>query len=218
MKKLYFGEILGTFALIFIGCTVAVLSGNLLTTALAFGTTVVVMSYTIGHLSGGHFNPVVSLAMAVKKKITWNDFLHYILAQFVGGIFGILAVYVITHDRNGLGSNQVSALSSSESISIFIGLFTEILVTFFFIFVILMVQSKQELEKFAGLIIGITLSLLILVAGPVTNASLNPIRSLAPALIEFGKPLEQLWIFILGPTVGSLLAVFVYNFVPQDES
>lgn len=213
--KAYLAEFLGTFALLLVGLSAGVTNLELTSVALAFGLTLMFMIYAVGSISGGHFNPAVSLGMAFSKRLSWKDFGFYVLFQLLGGLFAILCLVPFMGGMNDLASTKVLVdFGGSDSLMVLLlGLLVELVATFIFVFVILRVTSQKELSKLAGLIIGLTLAALIYFAGPLTNAGLNPIRSLMPALFEGGIALEQLWIFIVGPLVGGFLAsVFVSYF------
>ncbi|MBM7452748.1 aquaporin Z [Acholeplasma morum] len=216
--KLYqklFAEFLGTFVLVLFGTGVAVTTGhlgglNILFTALAFGLSVVVMANAVGHVSGGHFNPAVSLAAFLEKRITGIEFLYYVVSQLVGALLASTMVLVIVGSNSNLGSNLVStALPNTGFAELLVGLLVEVFLTFIFITVILQVTSKEKSSVVSGLIIGLTLTLIIIFGFQLTGLGVNPARSLAPAILQAGKALEQVWIFIVGPLIGGYLAHLV---------
>lgn len=211
--KAYFAEFFGTFALVLIGCGVAIStyipSQGILTVALAFGLTVSVMIYAVGGISGGHFNPAVSFAFALSHRIRWKDFGMYVLFQLLGSLLASILLVGFFNTTN-LAANEVLIFRNNNiAFEYLIAILVEIVVTFIFVFVILTVTSKPD-NKHAGLIIGVTLTLMILLSGSLTNASLNPARSLFPALFQGGNALNEVWIFIVGPLLGSMLSTMVY--------
>lgn len=226
MKK-YLAECIGTFSLVLFGCGSAVIAGGNLQTingigllgiAMAFGFAVVAMAYAIGGISGCHINPAVTIGVLVAGKIEWKDAIGYIIAQCLGAILGAGVLYLIMSGKPGyemkewaLGSNGWGEgyLGEYNAASAFI---IESVMTFLFIFVILGVTSKFGNSTMAGLAIGVTLMLIHLVTIPVTGTSVNPARSLGPALFSGGKALSQLWMFIIAPIFGSIIAALVWKF------
>jgi aquaporin Z len=226
MKK-YLAEFIGTFSLVLFGCGSAVIAGNsivgpsgigLLGISIAFGFTVVAMAYAIGGISGCHVNPAVTIGVLVAGKIDLKDAVGYIIAQCVGAIFGAAVLYLIASGRPdfqmppwGLGSNGWGEgyLAEYNTLSAFV---IETVMTFLFLFVILAVTSKYGNGTMAGLAIGVTLMLIHLVTIPVTGTSVNPARSLGPALFSGGAAIAQLWLFFLAPIVGAVCAALVWKF------
>jgi aquaporin Z len=196
-------------------------------TAFAFGLSVVAMAYSIGNISGCHINPAISLGMFLSKRISLKDFLFYVLFQTLGAIIagGVLLLLAINFGGDiGLGTNAVqSVLTAGETSGkqyvggLFLGLLTEILLTFIFVLAAIGVTSKAENGQVAGLVIGLTLTLVHLMGIPLTGTSVNPARSIGPALWEmyYGnyEPIKEIWIFIVGPLAGAALAAVVYNFL-----
>lgn len=209
MKK-YISEMIGTFLLVFIGCGSAVFLGtDPLLVALVFGLTVMLnASSLIGQTSGAHLNPAVTLAMLVNKKISTKDAVAYIVAQVIGGILGafFLAFLVRQTTASGIGANGFGALSATNATmtGAFVG---EMVITAIFVFLILSVADHKN----AAFIIGLSLTALILVLFNITGASINPARSLGPALVAGGEALSQVWLFILAPSLGGLLGGLVYK-------
>lgn len=209
MKK-YISEMIGTFLLVFIGCGSAVFLGtDPLLVALVFGLTVMLnASSLIGQTSGAHLNPAVTLAMLVNKKISTKDAVAYIVAQVIGGILGafFLAFLVSQTTASGIGANGFGALSANNATmtGAFVG---EMVITAIFVFLILSVADHKN----AAFIIGLSLTALILVLFNITGASINPARSLGPALVAGGEALSQVWLFILAPSLGGLLGGLVYK-------
>lgn len=221
MVKKFFAELIGTAVLVLMGCGSAVLlgcvpSGGHLAVALAFGLSIVAMAYVIGNVSGCHINPAVSLAVLLNKGISIKEFFVYIIAQFIGGFAGagILKYIVSTGviDQTGaLGSNVFNA----DTLGMAGAIVVEIVLTFIFVFTILGVTSDEKKSSVAGIVIGLTLTFVHIVGIPLTGTSVNPARSLAPAVFAGGVPLEQVWVFIVAPLVGSVLAYIVFRFVAK---
>jgi aquaporin Z len=226
MKK-YIAELIGTFSLVLFGCGAAVISGisqtgpngiGILGIAIAFGFAVVAMAYAIGGISGCHINPAVTIGFLVVGKISVKDTVGYIIAQCAGAILGTFVLYLIISGKPdfqlkewALGSNGWGPgyLGGYNVVSAFI---IEAVMTFLFIFVILGTTSKFGNGVMAGLAIGVTLMLIHLVTIPVTGTSVNPARSLGPALFAGSCALGQLWLFIVAPILGSIVAALVWKF------
>ena len=230
MKK-YLAEFLGTFSLVLFGCGAAVVSGKtipetvlagapsgigVLGIALAFGLTVVVMCYAIGPISGCHINPAITIAMLVARKIGIKDTIGYIIAQLAGALLAATALYGLQQgaphfvmEEWALGSNGwgPSYLGNYSAGSAFLA---EAVLTFLFLFVIFATTSRLGNTPMTGLAIGLTLVLIHLVAIPITGTSVNPARSFGPALLAGGKAFQQLWLFILAPVIGGILAAWVW--------
>ncbi|MBQ7371226.1 MAG: aquaporin [Blautia sp.] len=216
MKK-YLAEGIGTFVLTFFGCGTAVITGcsvdnpaAYLATAVAFGLSIVAMAYSIGNISGCHINPAVSLAMLINKKLTTEDFIGYVIAQCVGAIIagGLLAA-IVGRDT-GLGTNGL------YEGKVFVSLIIEIILTFVFVLTICGVTSKPEFSSAAGLVIGLTLTFVHILGIGFTGTSVNPARSLGPALFAGGDALKSLVIFIVGPLIGGALAAICYNYLSKE--
>lgn len=224
MKK-YVCEFIGTAVLVLFGCGSAAIAGGVLGTlgiALAFGLSVVAMSYVIGNISGCHVNPAVSLAMLINKKMDAKDFICYVIAQILGAIAGIAILYTIMInsgleiDVQGLGANGFDT-ASSVNLSMIGAIITEVVLTFVFIFTVLGVTSDEKKSSVTGIVIGLALALVHIVGIPLTGTSVNPARSLAPALFLGGEALEQVWVFIVAPLVGAALAAVAYKFLAKKE-
>lgn len=224
MKK-YVCEFIGTAVLVLFGCGSAAIAGGVLGTvgiALAFGLSVVAMSYVIGNISGCHMNPAVSLAMLINKKMDAKDFICYVIAQILGAIAGIVILYTIMInsgleiDVQGLGANGFDT-ASSVNLSMIGAIVTEVVLTFVFIFTVLGVTSDEKKSSVTGIVIGLALALVHIVGIPLTGTSVNPARSLAPALFLGGEALEQVWVFIVAPLVGAALAAVAYKFLAKKE-
>lgn len=217
MKK-FTAELIGTFILVFVG-TGAVVFGNgtegigHLGIALAFGLSIVAAAYSIGAVSGAHLNPAVSIAMFVNKRMNAKELVCYIAAQVIGAIAASAAIFLVDGAENGLGANGFSTVSAAEAF-----LF-ELVVSFIFILVIMTVTSASKGNgKIAGLVIGLTLTAMILVGLNVTGLSVNPARSLAPALFVGGEVLSQVWVFLTAPIAGGILAALVAKHLIGTEA
>lgn len=216
MKK-NVSEFLGTMLLVFIG-TGAVVMGNIdpLTIALAFGLTVTVMAYAVGGISGGHFNPAVTLAMLMNKRIDVKGAIQYVLSQFLGAIVGSSLIFLFVNhlglDKGSMGQNDLAVISPM------MGLLFEAIITFIFVFIILMVTSKSfNVGNLAPIVIGLALSILIVVALSVTGGSLNPARSFGPAIFAGGTALSNFWVFLVGPLVGAAIAAVFAKFLGSED-
>jgi len=226
MKK-YAAELIGTFSLVLFGCGSAVIAGNiavgpagigLLGISIAFGFAVVAMAYAIGGISGCHINPAVTIGVLTAGKMEVKDAIGYIISQCIGAILGAGVLYLIAFGKPGfelpewgLGANGWGEgyLAGYNTASAFI---IETVMTFLFVFVILGTTSKFGNGAMAGLAIGVTLMLIHLVTIPVTGTSVNPARSLGPAIFSGGKALAQLWLFFVAPIIGAILAAIVWKF------
>ena len=223
MKK-YVAEILGTLVLVFMGCGSAVLlgcapDGGHLAVAFAFGLSIVAMAYVIGNVSGCHINPAVSLGALLDKRITIVEFCGYVISQIIGAtagaaiLFALVNITGITDATGGLGTNGLASINGS----IAGGLITEIVLTFIFVFVILGVTADKSKGSVAGIVIGLSLAFVHIVGIPLTGTSVNPARSIGPALFAQGQALTDLWIFIVGPFIGAALAALVYRLVVKQK-
>ena len=230
MKK-YFCEAIGTCVLVLFGCGAAVITGNIVAIALAFGLSIVAMAYVIGDVSGCHVNPAVSLAMLINKKIYLKDFFFYVIAQIVGAFVGAGLLYLILNFSQavaqaggisaiGLGTNGFGE-ASSLGINMWIALLVEVVLTFVFIYTILGVTSDEKKSSVAGIVIGLTLAFVHILGISLTGTSVNPARSLAPATVMaiIGKTeaIKQVWVFIVAPFVGSALAAFAFKFLNREK-
>ena len=211
-------EFIGTCVLVVFGCGVAIVSGvNLVGTALAFGLVIVAMAYSVGNVSGCHINPAVSFGMLVAGRMKLVEFFEYVAAQFLGGIAGAGILCAVFGCESGLGANALQTLESGVKVEIWQGLLAEVILTFVFIFAILGVTSKKEFGSVAGVVIGLTLTLVHLFGIGLTGTSVNPARSFGPALFAGGEALSQVWIFILAPLVGACLAALVFRCLAGKE-
>ncbi len=219
MQK-YLAELIGTFALVLFGCGSAVLAGThigFLGISLAFGLTVLVMVYAIGPISGCHINPAITVAMRVAGKISSKDTVGYIVAQCVGAIIGAAVLLAMANGKigydctvNGLGQNGFG-MHSPDQYSMMSGLIFEVVLTFVFLIVIFGATHERAPEGFAGIAIGLTLVLIHMIGIPITGTSVNPARSLGPALLVGGEALGQLWLFIVAPIAGGVIAAVVWK-------
>ena len=216
MKK-YIAEFLGTLVLVLFGTGIAVLSGgDLVATSLAFGLAIVAEAYVIGSISGCHVNPAVSLAMLINKKLSVKDFICYVISQVLGAIAGSAILFFILSNTNlgttALGANFYGELSANN-ISLVAAIVTEIVLTCVFIYTILGVTSEEKNSSVAGIVIGLTLTFVHLIGIPLTGTSVNPARSLAPAIFLGGEAIRQIWVFILAPLVGGAVAAFLFKYL-----
>ena len=213
MKK-YISEFIGTLVLVLLGCGVAVLKGeDTLAVAVAFGLAVMAMAYAVGPISGGHFNPAVTLGMFINKRIDSKNMVSYMIAQILGALAGSLILFLIL-STTPLGTENLgaNAFGDATGVKVLGAILVEVVLTFIFVYTVLCVSSDEK-NKSAGLIIGLTLTLVHLFGIPLTGTSVNPARSIAPALILGGKAFSQVWVFILAPTIGAALAGFLYKFL-----
>lgn len=226
MKK-YVCEFIGTAVLVLFGCGSAAIAGGTLGTlgiALAFGLSIVAMAYVIGDISGCHINPAVSLAMLINKKMTVKDFALYVVSQVLGAIAGIGILYSIINlsglniADTGLGANGFGEGISAVDLNMIGAIIVEIILTFVFIYTILGVTSDDKKSSVAGIVIGLTLAFVHIMGIPLTGTSVNPARSLAPALFLGGKALSQVWVFIIAPFVGSALAAVTFKFLNKASN
>ena len=229
--KKYFAEFIGTAVLVFGGCGTAV-GINLLTTSyklpvpttasiiaisLAFGLTIVAMAYSIGNVSGCHINPAVSLAVLINGGMSVKDFFGYIVAQFIGATAGAGALWICFGSNQSLGANGFGNASAIHAGAIRGGA-VEVALTFIFVLVVLGVTSKLENSKVAGLVIGLSLTLVHLFGIVFTGTSVNPARSFGPAVLQGGDALSQLWLFIVAPLVGAVIAAVVHRFILNKKA
>ncbi|NWG54958.1 MAG: aquaporin Z [Hydrogenophilaceae bacterium] len=217
MTKKLAAEFIGTFTLVLFGCGAAVLAGEhvgQLGIALAFGLAIVAMAYAIGPISGCHINPAVSLGLLVARRISVNEFTGYVISQVLGAIVGAALLYLIASgaeggafniNDDGLGQNGYGA-HSPGIYSLMSCLVFEIVATFLFVVVILGITQPGQPDQLAGLVIGGTLAVIHIVGIQVTGVSVNPARSIGPALIVGGAAFAQVWLFIVAPLIGAALA------------
>ena len=222
MKK-YLCEFLGTCVLVLFGCGVAVLSGaDLIATSLAFGLSIVAIAYTIGKVSGCHINPAVSFAMWIDKRISTKTLIGYIIAQVLGAVVASGLLYLIFNSTTligveTLGANAYGDLVGSD-ITMLGALITEIILTFVFVLAVLGVTKDEKHSNIAPIVIGLALVLVHLFGINLTGTSVNPARSIGPALFAGGEYLSQLVIFIIGPIVGAAFAALAIFFIDLEET
>jgi aquaporin Z len=222
----YIAELVGTFVLVFGGVGSAVLAGShigFLGVAFAFGLALLAMVYTIGPISGCHINPAVTLGVFLARKINGRDAGAYVVAQCIGAIIGAAVILLIAHgapagydaSTAGLGANGYGDHSPGQY-SLVAALCAEIVLTMFLVLTVLGATDIKAPVGFAGVAIGLVLTLIHLVGIPITNTSVNPARSLGPALFVGGWALQQLWLFIIAPLVGAVIASLVYGYIRQE--
>jgi aquaporin Z len=229
MSRRAVAELFGTFWLVFGGCGSAVVAAGFpglgigfLGVAFAFGLTVLTMAYAVGHVSGGHFNPAVTLGLWAAGRCANKHVLPYIVAQVVGAILAAAALWLIASGKpdwmpGGFASNGYGDLSPGKY-GLAVCLMTEILATFFFLFIIIGTTSKGAASGFAGIPIGLALTLIHLVTIPITNTSVNPARSTGPALFAGTTYINQLWLFWLAPIAGAVIAGLLTRWMYEQEA
>lgn len=226
MKKLL-AEFIGTLWLVLGGCGSAVLAAaypelgiGFVGVSLAFGLTVLTMAYAIGHISGCHLNPAVSVGLWMGGRFDSKDLPSYIIAQVLGAIAGASILYLIASGKAGFAVGGFAAngygANSPGGYGMVAALTTEVVMTFMFLIIILGATHKDAPSGFAGMAIGLGLTLIHLISIPVTNTSVNPARSTSQAIFAGGWALEQLWLFWIAPIVGAILAGIVYKFMSED--
>ncbi|NLA36757.1 MAG: aquaporin Z [Actinobacteria bacterium] len=226
MARRCVAEFIGTMWLVLGGCGTAVFAGQYVGyqgVALAFGLTVLTGAYALGHISGGHFNPAVTVGLASGNRFSWSEVPHYVISQVLGGIVGALVIALISAGSVDGFTREVGAVASNGFghergfYSLGSALLAEILLTFIFLIVILGVTHAKAATQFAGIAIGLALTLIHLISIPITNTSVNPARSLGPALVEGGDALTQVWLFIVAPVIGAALAGVAYQWLRPNE-
>lgn len=225
--KRYFAELIGTLALVLVGCGSAVIAGQFIGfagIAFAFGLTVLAMVYSIGSISGCHINPAITVAMLVAGKIKGRDAVYYVIAQCIGAIIGAGLLWAIASGnagfslaRTGLGQNGYG-VHSPAGYSLTACLIAEVVLTALFLFVIFGSTHKNAPKGFAGLSIGFTLVLIHLVGIPITGTSVNPARSLGPAVFVGGDALAQLWLFIVAPIAGGIISAIIWRYGFEERT
>jgi len=233
MKK-YFAEFFGTFWLVFGGCGSAVFAAGvpdigigLLGVSLAFGLTVLTMAYAVGHISGGHFNPAVSFGLLAGGRFSPKEILPYILSQVVGGIAAAAVLWAILNGAGAFSTEGPGAFATNfyempgyadRSYSMMAAFLAEFVLTAFFLIVIMGATDKWANGKFAGIAIGLALTLIHLISIPITNTSVNPARSTSQAVFVGGIALQQLWLFWVAPIGGAIVGGLIYKFLLQRET
>ena len=233
-------EFIGTYILVLGGCGAAVLAAKFLApdgantglgigflgVSLAFGLTVLVAVYALGHISGGHFNPAISIGLAAVRRFEWKDVVPYVVVQVAGAVAAAGTLWVIAINQQGATAQALRDSGfaangygdhSPGHYALVAGLVVEVVLTAVFLIVIMGATDKRAPKGFAGLAIGLSLTLIHLVSIPVTNTSVNPARSTGPALFVGGWAIGQLWLFWLAPIVGGLIGAFVYQFTAGDS-
>lgn len=227
MKK-YLAEMFGTMVLVLMGCGTAVSLGcnnadpeTVIGTALAFGLSVVAMAYTIGGISGCHINPAITLGVLLSGRMNGKEAAMYMIFQVLGAIIGSTILYFVTINSGliGTGANDLQSVNAIQTVSWLGGLLAEIVFTCVFVLVVLGATAKENTATsgFAGLAIGLTLVLVHLVCIRYTGTSVNPARSIGPALYQGGTALSNLWIFIVGPFVGATIAAGIWKLVESKK-
>ncbi|MBP3942618.1 aquaporin Z [Sphingobacteriaceae bacterium WQ 2009] len=232
MKK-YFAEFFGTFWLVFGGCGSAVFAAGvpeigigLLGVSLAFGLTVLTMAYAVGHISGGHFNPAVSFGLFASGRFSAKELAPYIISQVVGATAAAGTLYVILNGAGAFSTEGPGAFATNfyelpgyagRSFSMASAFVAEFVLTAFFLIVILGATDKYANGKFAGVAIGLALTLIHLISIPITNTSVNPARSTSQALFVGGEALSQLWLFWVAPIAGAIVGGLIYKFLLQKS-
>ena len=224
MKK-YLAEMVGTFVLTFLGCGAAVSlncgvdTASVVGTALAFGISVIAMAYTIGGISGCHINPAITLGVFLSGRMSGKDCGMYMIFQTIGGLIAAALLALLVSTDPSLVQGTATGANACASDNVVNGLLAEVLLAFIFVLVVLGATSKTNgaTNNFAGLAIGLALILIHLVGIHYTGTSVNPARSIGPALFEGGKALSQLWVFIVGPFVGGALAAGCWKIIAPDE-
>ena len=219
MTKKFIAEFIGTLVLVLFACGTATVvccskgdpNTSYLLTALAFGLVIIAMAYSIGNISGCHINPAVSIAMLVSNKMTIGEFIGYVIAQITGGIAGAAILGYLAGWSCGFGANGLFDGDIVKSLVI------EIILTFVFVFAILGVTSKEENSKVAGLVIGLTLTLVHIFGIYFTGTSVNPARSLASAIFVGGDALSSVWVFIVAPLIGGVIAALVWKYISSEK-
>lgn len=222
----YIAEAFGTMVLTLVGCGTAVFTGNIVAIALAFGLSVVAMAYCIGPISGCHINPAITIGMAIDGRMEKQDIIGYIVAQFIGGIIGALLLWIIVGQTDftiaqvGLGTNGFDE-KSAFGLSMLGAIIVEILLTAFFVLAALGVTTTKATAAQGGIVIGLALVLVHLIGINLTGTSVNPARSLGPAIFyafENTIALQQVWVFILAPVIGAVIAGFLWKYLKPAVS
>ena len=225
--KRYLCELIGTMVLVLFGCGSGAIAGTLLGNlgiAMAFGLSIVAMAYVIGDISGCHINPAVSIGLWIDGRMEIKDLIMYIVCQCIGAIIGtaLLAAIINTapslggYMATGLGQNGFGA-ASSVGINVYGALLTEVILTFVFVFTVLGVTRSEKTSTIAGIVIGLTLAFVHIMGIPLTGTSVNPARSLAPALFMGGVALQQVWVFIVAPIIGAVIAGLAHKGLYSEE-
>ncbi|MBR6252438.1 MAG: MIP family channel protein [Clostridia bacterium] len=217
-------EFIGTAVLVLFGCGTAVFAncsvdnpGGYALTALAFGLSIIAMAYVIGNVSGCHVNPAVSFNMAIRKVITWKDFVFYTIAQILGAFAGSGLLYAFVSMNDQFEKVEHLGENGFGHIGMWGAFLAEVILTFVFIYLINGVTSDHTKSNCAGLMIGLTLTFVHILGIPLTGTSVNPARSLAPAVLLGGDALTQVWVFIVAPLIGAAIAAFAFKFLNEEK-
>lgn len=216
--KKYISEFVGTMFFVLIGCGSAVaygFSSGWLAVAFAFGLMAMAMTYCYSSISGCHINPAVSFAMLVAKKIDWKDFIIYIISQFLGGIVAAAVLLIFFRGHSGLGANGYNTVSNWD-LRWWQALVAEIIMTAILVMVFLTLNGKKK-KPTNGIVVGLTYTVLYIFGIPLTNASLNPARSLGPAIFTGGLAIRHVWLFIVAPIIGALLSAIGYMMFEKNN-
>lgn len=223
MKKLL-AEMVGTMVLVLMGCGSAIFNGGcgtpaqVLMVAMAFGLAVVAMAYTIGNISGCHINPAITLGCMLSGRMKTKDGIMYMLFQIIGAVIGSAILWLLTSSIDMQYATTTGANACASGVSLTGGFLAEMFFTFVFVLVVLgTTDEKKGAGNFAGLAIGLSLVLVHIVCIPITGTSVNPARSIGPALFEGGAALSQLWLFIIAPFVGAALSALVWNMLTERK-
>lgn len=227
LTKRSLAELIGTFWLVLGGCGSAVLAAGIpdlglgyLGVSFAFGLTVVTMAYAIGHISGCHLNPAVSIGLVAGGRFKASELPHYIIAQVLGAILAAVVIKMIASGAEGFAGGLASngfGEHSPHGYNMMAALVTEIVMTAMFLFVIMGATDKRAPAGLAPIAIGFMLTLIHMISIPVTNTSVNPARSTGPALLEGGIAIDQLWLFWVAPIIGAVIGAVVYNLIAKDD-
>ncbi|WP_407432612.1 MIP family channel protein [Methanobrevibacter sp.] len=225
--KRYVSELIGTMVLVLFGCGSAAIAGTVLGNlgiAMAFGLSIVAMAYAIGDISGCHINPAVSIGMWIDGRMEAKDLILYIIFQCIGAIIGAALLAVLINSAPSLGGYMATGLgqngfgaASTVGINLTGALITEIILTFVFVFTVLGVTRSEKTGVVAGIVIGLTLAFVHILGIPLTGTSVNPARSLGPALFMGGVALQQVWVFIVAPIVGAIIAGLAHKGLYDGE-
>lgn len=225
--KRYVSELIGTMVLVLFGCGSAAIAGSVLGNlgiAMAFGLSIVAMAYAIGDISGCHINPAVSIGMWIDGRMETKDLILYIIFQCIGAIIGAALLAVLINSAPSLGGYMATGLgqngfgaASTVGINLIGALITEVILTFVFVFTVLGVTRSEKTGVVAGIVIGLTLAFVHILGIPLTGTSVNPARSLGPALFMGGVALQQVWVFIVAPIVGAIIAGLAHKGLYDGE-
>ena len=225
--KRYISELIGTMVLVLFGCGSAAIAGSVLGNlgiAMAFGLSIVAMAYVIGDISGCHINPAVSIGMWIDGRMEIKDLIMYIIFQCIGAVIGTAILAILINSAPGLGGFMATGLgqngfgaASSVGLNLYGALITEIILTFVFVFTVLGVTRSEKTSAIAGIVIGLTLAFVHIMGIPLTGTSVNPARSLAPALFMGGVALQQVWVFIVAPIIGAVIAGLAHKGLYAEE-